>query len=672
MRNTKRFLPALAAALLALPSARAQDTELDPTVITATRYPVKLSQIPASVSLIEAKDIRNSAASNSDDLLRGQPGVSLMRSVGLGQGMPSQINIRGVPGNSRTLILADGLPLSEAATGYASINEIPLSAVERIELVRGPFSALYGSDALSGVMHVITREAGGPPRTDLSMAAGAEDFRQSSLVTSGGSKVGFLLAADGRSTDNYLARDSIKESRYSFATRSYSYAAKTAYNYDYEDLRLMLKASAALSNSAKLNLQARHFNGELGYGQKDLRPLYPVPVDLVTSTRSSLGGLSLDLGGEGESLSKLGFFFRGQERRLWGLDLAGMSGAFPLYARSRSGNQSRDWKFSWESEVPLRPGHKISYGAGFSRDKADFSPLYYDGTGTAMPGSSGRDAGVSNLDLFVQDEIMATQRLKLVTGLRLDHHSSFGTAFSPKAGALYTLSDRSLLRASVGRAFRAPSLVELYQPSMSFGYITYQSNPDLDPEYIVAADIGLEHHFSDRLEGSVGLFRNDMKDLIENKVTGAIMTNENLSKARSSGLEAGLKWSPSRLVNVFSSYTFTDGEDRGNGRKLNHIPENSASVGLRLGKEWKRWTGSLCAVESFMDERETYDWSSGQYLTMDDYWRADLSLGLEHKKGLRLECKAQNAFDATYQESLLINPAPGRIVVFQAGYTIRH
>ena len=114
---------------------------LQDLVVTGSRTPRPRATVPANITVVDAAALRTSPAQNPDDLLRTISGVSVLRSYGLGYGIPGQINIRGVPGIHGVLLLADGTPLNEAATGFLGVNEVPECALERIEIVRGPFSS---------------------------------------------------------------------------------------------------------------------------------------------------------------------------------------------------------------------------------------------------------------------------------------------------------------------------------------------------------------------------------------------------------------------------------------------------------------------------------------------------------------------------------------------------
>ena len=142
-------------------------SKLTDVVVTAAGYPQRRENIPASVTVVDGNDIESTPARNIDDVLRSVPGVSLLQTVGMGYGLPSQINVRGVPGQHAVLVLMDGMPLNEALGGFMNISQAPVQSIKQVEVVRGPFSSLYGADAFAGVINMITLAPEDMPRGDV-------------------------------------------------------------------------------------------------------------------------------------------------------------------------------------------------------------------------------------------------------------------------------------------------------------------------------------------------------------------------------------------------------------------------------------------------------------------------------------------------------------------------
>jgi outer membrane cobalamin receptor len=661
--------PAITALLLsaALPAAAATN-QLSELVVTASRMPEPRRDIPAAVTVFDRSEIRNAPAWNVDDLLQSAAGIGVLRSVGLGYGVPSQINIRGVPGQHAVLLLVDGLPLNDAISGYAGVNEVPVEAVDRIEAVRGPFSSVYGTDAFAGVINLLTPDPATAPGLEGYVRLGNEDFREYSAAGSAGTRAeGVLVRYSTRTIDNALAQDRVIDRQWNPMTQTYVETSRPAENYDYEDRRFLAKVTLDLNDHVHIDLHGRYYDATLGYGVQDRRPLYPEPADDIMDSRTAAGGATLEAV-LSDTVSLRGrAYYREQKRDLLGLDIAGVRNGVPLFARSQSDAEAADWLADGGVVVELGEHHHVAVGGDFYRDDVDFSPLRDAATGAAFPLSSGRKAHIYNWGVYGHDRLRLRQDLHLVAALRVDEHSTFGTAVSPKAGVLLDLSERTILRTSVGRAYRAPTLTELYQPTVSFGTTTFESNADLDPEYIVSADAGVEHRLSDALSGTLDVFYNDMDGLITKRISGSTLTFDNADRAWSSGVELGVEWTPVPGTVLFANYTGIVGEDEETGEDLEHIPGNTLNAGIRVGRRLRDCLIELCITENRVGKRGYLDLASGRWQELDAYWRTDASMRVTFNDTFWLGVNVANATDETYQEWTLVNPAPGRLYAFEAG-----
>ncbi|MDP6631251.1 MAG: TonB-dependent receptor [Kiritimatiellia bacterium] len=653
-------------ALFILASASLTAAEV---VVTASRLPEASTAVPASVSVIGPAELRNTPAQHVDDAIRTTPGVYVLRSAGMGYGLPVQINLRGVPGQHAVLLLADGLPMSDAVAGFEAVNEVALESVQRIEVVRGPFSALYGADAFAGVINVISLDPEQRPTVAARARAGNEGFTEFSLQGSGGDRAaGFTIDFSTRSIDNALAQDTIIDRQWDPTSGSTFERELPADNYDYRDTRLHGKLTADLGEDAHIDVIGRYSDSEQGYGMADYRPLFPAPVETDMENESAMLGVLFTSSLTPRLSLKSRAYYRDQQRRLRGLDVAGLSGGYPVFARSQSHTDGRDWFGDVALDAMLGTKHTLTVGSDFTRNDGDFSPLYDAATGEPFAISMGRRVHSSSVGLYAQDRAALSDRLQLLSGIRVDEHSVFGSAVSPKAGLLFKATDRTRLRTSVGRAYRAPTLTELYQPDINFGSVTFQSNPDLEPEYILSADLGLDHDLPCGLALHADLFYNDMSDLITKQIDGSVLRYANTDDAESYGLETGLALTLATGCVVNVTYTEQRGEVGDSGADLEHIPERLFTVGLRLSHALGRaWRGDVSVTEHYVGDRSFIDLASGQRQELDAYWRTDASLRLTFNDTLWLGATIENATDTTYQEWPLINPAPGRLYALEVG-----
>lgn len=636
-------------------------------VVSATRVAEPEREVPASVSVISGDRLRIGAPVNADELLRTLSGISVLRNYGIGSGIPGQVNVRGVPGLHGLLMLSDGYRLNEAATGFLSPNEIPVIAIERLETVRGPFSALYGADAFSGVVNMVLREPGEGKGLSAMVSAGNDGYLDFSVSVSGlAGDYAYFAALQQVEMDNVLARDRIIESVWNPQAGVYIELEKDAENFDYRDRRVVVKTASRAGEKGKLAVQARYFDSSLGMGMEDMRPLYPKQVESDSETRSVFAGVEYShaVSENAELIARASY--RDQQREVWGLDVAGFAGAMPVFAESYSKTDSDESEIGLEFNMERSAAHVITMGVDARQTGADFGGLKEAGSGTQFASSSPDSARVENYGLFVQDSFKAGA-VRLVSGLRIDSHSDFGEAYSPKLGILWEALDIMVMRVAGGRAFRAPSLLELHQPDVGYGSITFVSNPDLDPEYVNSVDAGFTITPADNVSLDVTLFYNDMEDLIGPQIDGQIYSFLNISEAWSRGVEVELN---SRLIGGLELHlaaTLQETRDKTADTDLQHIPEEIYGAGLRYSGD-----AGICRVEASLDgfytgERRYVDGSTGMWRELDSYFRADASLDLLFAQSYRIGVSAMNLFDEDYQESPVINPAPGRVLAVRAG-----
>lgn len=637
-------------------------------IVTATRTYEAESEVPASVSVIYAERLKGMAAVNADEMLRSLSGISVLRNYGAGSGIPGQVNIRGIPGLHGLLMLSDGYRLNEAATGFLSPNEVPVAAIDRIETVRGPFSALYGADAFSGVVNMILREPGTGKKASFSAGAGNDGFSDTvaSISGSAGSSA-YFAAVQSVGMDNVLAQDKISESVWNPQAGAYMTSDRAAENFNYRDNRVIVKTVTGNRDSGRVALQLRFFDSSLGMGMEDMRPYYPKQVESDAETRSIFAGTEYTRQAGADLELSARASIRDQRREVRGLDMAGYHGAVPVFAESLSRTDANEAEMALQVNYRQDEPHSLTAGADFRHSKADFGGLKEALTGVQFASSMPDSADVNNFGLYLQDRLEAGS-VTLIAGARIDSHTDFGEAFSPKAGILWHASEDVSLRAAAGRAFRAPSLLELHQPSVGYGSITFVSNPDLEPEYVNSVDAGITFNQAGRYRLGIDAFYNDMEDLIAPSIDGRVYTYRNVSEAWSRGLELEITAEPAGWIVLYASATLQDAEDETAGTGLQHIPDEILAAGFRCSTGSGGMTIRLSLDAVYTGKREYVDELSGQWRQLDSFVRTDAAAGLEFAGHYNLGIKASNAFDEEYQESPVVNPAPGRVLAFYAGF----
>ncbi|MFP4681150.1 MAG: TonB-dependent receptor plug domain-containing protein [Chitinispirillaceae bacterium] len=673
---------------------------LEEMVITVTRSVRKTPELPATVNVIRRSRIENSAARNVDDLLSTVSGAQVRRSVGMGEGIPSDIMLRGIPGAlaaSRVLILVDGIPTNAVGTPFLILNEVPLDAIERIEIVNGPYSALYGANAFGGVINVVTRA----PHKDLFLETRASTsgpfsaihnysrglrgssfvnksvenaLYEGSLVWGAKNAKSSLLACGGiRRIGNYLLKDS------AFVRNGEDTYHKSAENHDYYDMRLFLKGAARLHEKVDLTLHFRTFSSELGFG---MTRSTPTPHEIITEGRKVLVGPYIDAEVNENLNLKAGTFFRT------------VSGSFTnespngdgTYVPSVWDSRAADW--SSEAVLVYDADNWGSFTAGIDhlRNSIEFGATENSMSGDTLPGAQGASEVLSYTGVYLQNELNLPWDLGAVSGFRLDLPSHTEVAFSPRLGLTWGGSDCVNLRFSVGQAFRAPAASELYMPDFAFNaQLKLRSNPDLEAERITAVEGGLNLDINRTLKLKSTVYHTIMEGLITPDIleitedNSVFITHANLSGARSLGIENVAQYHPFPWLEGDVSYTWQTTEENETKRPLDYVPQHTASLNLGIFKSLGDYSVDATLSQLWTGKRKFRDWEKSQlsflgtnrYLytplrELEPYWRTDVSLKCTFKKRFWTAFNAQNLFDAKIEESSG-TLAPGRFLALELG-----
>ena len=678
-------------------------------VVTATQTERAVSEVAASVTILDAETIEASPARNLQDLLRRTPGIDFVERSGMAARSNSMLILRGVPGTKRALFLVDGLPANDLGTGtLAELNLVQVESVEQVEVVRGPFSSLYGANAFAGAINAITRRGAGPPAADFFASGGNAGYHQLGASVHGESEpVAYTFTADRRKIDNVYNRE----------TRVSGSRTVPLRNVGYEDVRLSGRLDFSPADAWNLTLLPRISRFTTGL---DVTTRLPAAVnENRTSTSVNFGGI-LRHRGSGPLSAQLKFsqrvsnqliahenYTRTPTRRTTIVELPGSGlsesierGMHPFAAFTERDTAIRSLlvepQLSWTPAL----NHSVVMGATYVHDRGSFGDsIIADRTnllgsdaalaeeaaglraellaggalnpavtivrdpsiGQVFPLSAGSRERFNVAAAYVQDEWDVTEGLRLVPGLRFDYHSKFGSVGSPKVALLYAFTPSTRVRTSAGRAFRAPSLSELFGNVVFHGTTPGFPNPDLEPEYITSFDGGIQHEVSRAFRTEMNVFYNDMTDLVQ-LVAAADRSHfdwVNVAEARSAGLELVANGQAANWLDYYANYTYTDSEDLATGSPLSRVPQHKVNLGIRLGASLGSWglTGSV--DQRWVDER--FQTSRGQPVWLDQYSRTDFGLYLRPNDDVRVGIQVLNVMDAYYDESLG-SPTAARLV----------
>lgn len=552
-----------AAALLAAGPVLAESGdshELGQVTVTASGHAQQLEDAPASISVITREQIEQRYYQDATDALRDIPGVII---TGGGSGdRGNDIVIRGMP-SQYTLILVDGKPVSTRETrpnGSAGFEQDwlpPLQAIERIEVVRGPMSTLYGSDAIGGVVNVITRkvaqEWGGAVQLDTII----QDDSRSGDIQKGNFSLSGPLLADKLGLQVYGRASSRQEDRF----------------VDGFEEKNLKNLNARLSFTPTDN---QDFTLEAGQTKQDRRSLigYSAPA---TGCRGGCTDSDNEFTREVLALSHTG---------RWDF------GTTDSYVqREEAENLTREMKVTNTSAktalvTPLGD-HLLTVGANFEKEELS------DETSNQISNRTEVDA--SKWALFAEDEWMLPGNVSVTGGVRLDDDENYGSHVSPRLYGVWGMAPRWTLKGGVSTGFRSPSLREITPDwgQVSRGGDVY-GNPDLEPETSVNKELGLYFNAGRDLQANVTVFHNDFKDKItriacppsvcpggRNQFGSDPTYRVNVDEAVTQGVEAAVSTTLARTLDLTLSYTYTDSEQKSGeykGEPLNQVPKHLASL----------------------------------------------------------------------------------------------
>ena len=495
---------------------------IEPVVVTATRTEIPADHAIASVDIIDSAELQRQPTADLGDLLRMRAGVEVARLGGPGQ--QTSLFLRGTDSN-HVLVLVDGVRINPGTIGSAAIQNIAPELIERIEIVKGPRSALYGSDALGGVINIITRRdvTGG---ASVQAGIGRYDSRSASLnAGTGGARGDASLGLSWIDSDGFPTRSGDSTDR------------------GYRNLSLTAAARTELGG-VELGLRAWHAEGTSEYSDFFVTP---VDQDFENSAYALTAAFApIESWRSRLTVSQM-------------LDDLEQNQA-PDFLRTRR------WQFDWQNDITVTAHHALTTGVIWQDEEADAESF-------GLPYA----ADIATQQFYLQDQ-MSFGRVQVLLAGGVTDHETFGGHETWNAEFGLPLGDATKLTLAAGRAFRAPDATDLY----GFG-----GNAALEPERSLSFEASLRHDTAGGQHFSVTLFRNEIDNLIEFVVTDFETfngENRNVERARIDGLEASWRYDAEQW-GARATATLQDPRDRvTDERLLRRARENfTLAVSRRIG-----------------------------------------------------------------------------------------
>ena len=600
---------------------------LDPIVVTATRAPQTVEQTLSSVTIIEREEIERLQPQQFTDLLRGRAGIGVSDTGPFGK--TSSVFTRGTNSN-HTLLLVDGVRMGSATTGSPAWQYLPPSEIERVEIVRGPRTSIYGSDAIGGVLQVFTREGReGPPRVNAFVGGGSFNSRELGAGVAGGTAdTRYSLSASHFDTDGIDVLTGVgDDDPDGYDNTSVSGKIRHRFDHGVEVFGSLLYSEGRTEFDADEFI----FDPET-FELVDVRPFAPAYSDYRQSAvRVGLRTAFTDI---------------------WDTQLAL--------------SQSRDELFTLEG------GSVADRESRFDtrRDMADWqNTISLGGDWLLLAGIDAYEDRVNSTEAFAEDSrynvgiysVVDGQigRHDLTASLRRDDNEQFGGKTTGQLGWGLPVSGTTRLRASAGTAFNAPSFNELYFPGSAF----FQGNPDLDPEESRTVEFGARYA-SGPVFIDAALFHTRIDDLIANVTDDrGRFSPQNVEKARIQGLDLEAGYQIGDWV-ARAALTVLDAEDRDTGNELRRRPPASARLDI------DRRIGNLSVGGSLMGQARSFE-DSDNTDRLSGFATFDLRASYAIDREWTVSASAQNLFDRDYVVSRQFGTdynQPGRGVFVTLNY----
>ncbi len=580
-------------------AASLPESDLPDMIVTATGDESDVSTLAHSITVISSEEIEKHGWTTLPQALRHVPGMHIVQNGS--PGSVASVFIRGTR-SQHVLVMIDGVRINDPsrATRSADIAGIDLSGVERVEIVRGPQSGLYGSDAFSGVINIITQ--GGAQPSSLSVEAGSyETYRVVGTLNGKTGVVNFATSA------SYIDSEG-------FSSASDEYEGNHE-NDGFSTLNLSAKVGVQATESIFADISARYIDSENEY-------------DLGAGPNAD----SDDNVAKGESISVRGGLRYAQPDSIWSSKITCDYASFDREYDSTWGIDTFDGdnlETEWRNNFAVNDVHMLAAGLVYMDESANGNGF---GKETA-----------DILGVYLQDEI-AYGDLNAVASLRYDSHDEFGDEVTYRVAPSYAVCAGSRLKASVGTAFKAPSLYQLYAPAGIWGPV---GNDDLKAEEMFGWDIGLEQVLvADLLKFDLVWFQNDIDNMIE-------FANgyENVAEAETKGVEFGLIYTPVDSVIVNATYTYTDAKDKSTDTQLIRIPENRATLDVSYAVT-KRL--DMNATLLYVDSRNDLYFDPSMFMsvdvTTDSYMTLDIAANFALTEMVALFGRIENLTDEDYEE----------------------
>ncbi|MDO4920475.1 MAG: TonB-dependent receptor [Phascolarctobacterium sp.] len=636
-------------------------------VVTATKTPLEEKKVPMAVQVVTEEKMQALGATNVLNALSLSDSLNLSNSGMAG----NQVQIRGMSTN-HTLILVDGKRMAGEDTSVTqnvyALSRMSLSNIERIEIIRGAASAMYGSDALGGVINIITKNSD-TPSTTVGVSTGTTEIDN---------WYNFNLGKQGKFKGNFDMRFNNVREYNNGSGGSNLYGPRQEFNF---------KGAYEVGKDKEITLDLGYYNEHSKAKYADASYTYrgitlDTKKDNVEWYDYKRYDYSLGFNGRDEKNDYMlrAFYSRlEKENRQYNnretfptLFMGPVMGMVSLENMMGSAYPKYDWDNSkytiygieGRNSQKLDDKHTLTYGAEYRSTTGEGTRLGDGGDKVHSVSQNGvskyySEKDVDTYSLYVQDQWQVNDKLYIIPALRYDHDSSFGGETTPKIGATYMLNNNSRVKANWGKSFKAPTISELYMAmhrSMGGGIVNVYGNPDLEPEEATSWDISYEAE-KDNTYGKITYFNNKVTNLIDSQILSSgggqtVSQYVNVDEAQINGVEFMLGRQFDKHWGLKGTFEYLDAKDKSDDSRLNNKAKETATLQLTYSdaKEnpltmtlWAKWY-----IDYLYQGGGTSGMSSTVYNNNYTYGTLNFAVNKQINKNLRIFAALDNIFDKTF------------------------
>jgi vitamin B12 transporter len=609
--------------LMNIAALAADQDNLNTVVVTATRIPTPELEVASSISVFTADEIADRQIQTLPDLLKEVPGLNVVQSGG--PGGQTSVFMRGTNSN-HTKVLVDGIDVSDPSSpsGTFDFGQFLTQDIEKVEILRGPQSGLYGSDAIGGVISVITKSGSGPAQFTAAAEGGSFDtFNQTAGLS--GSLDRFHYAAD---VEHYHSGET--------PVTPLDLLAPGERRIDdyFDNVTGSTKLGFDVSDDFDLALVARYTNSHLritGENEDNYPADFPDATQSENDTHQYYARATAHLKSFADALEQT-------------LGVA--------YSNIKSFETSPDApesdffgervKIDWQGIVRLAADEKLLLGAEHQRDEMT----------VPISASTSIDSGYAELQSSVGNSLFNS------LSVRYDDNDRFGGKVTYRVAPAYVIEDTATkFKASVGTGFKAPTLSQLFQ---NFPQYYFYANPNLKPESSLGYDVGFEQGLGqDVVRFGATYFRNNIKNLIDDNTDYS--TYINVGRALTQGVESFLAYQPRKDLNFRLDYTYTQATDEILDQELVRRPKHKFDLnGQWHATERLSLNANVLSVGSWIDGNRDF---SIPRLTQPGYTTVNIAAGYDLTANLAVYGRINNLFDRHYQNpDGFLQPSVGAVL----------